>query len=41
MIETGQIKGDPNEIDLDVIDVKTKAVRASGKMKTTWGTIKI
>ncbi|MFC1713988.1 DUF362 domain-containing protein [Candidatus Poribacteria bacterium] len=31
----------PDEIELEVIDVKTKAVRASGKMRTTWGAIKI
>ncbi len=31
----------PDEIELEVIDVKTQTVRASGKMKTTWGAVKI
>jgi uncharacterized protein (DUF362 family) len=32
---------DPNEIELEMIDVETKAVRAAGKLSTTWGALKI
>jgi len=32
---------DPNEIGLDIVDVSSQAVRASGKLKTVWGAVKI
>jgi uncharacterized protein (DUF362 family) len=32
---------DPNEIGLDIVDARAQAVRASGKLKTVWGAIKI